>query len=164
MHWRYSWVSFFVAALLFSSTVTQAQSSQPIFPGSEPLWQSLNQMAKTLPNSYDLFLSSLTGQISLLQDNVTSLQDSNDNLKFSNNSLTLRNADLQNSLLISQAAAATSESKSESLQKALDDSIQSITRAEADAKALQFQNTLLKYGAIVGGVVAIVAVIVAIVK
>jgi len=141
------------AALLSASSLgAQGKSSPPILPGSEPLWTSLNEIALTLPDSYDLFLASLSGQISSLQASNESLQDSVTSLQNSNSSLTLRNADLQNSLQISQEAVATSENKSALLQKDLDDSMQSTTRAEADAKALALEVGVLKIGCVTLGV------------
>jgi regulator of replication initiation timing len=151
-----------LSCFLFSPA--QAQSSPPILPGSETLWQSLNQIALTLPNSYDSFMNSLTGQINSLQTSNQDLQASNAQLTDSNSSLTLRNADLTNSLTISLQAAETSESKSTLLQKALDASSLSITQLESDAKALKGWNTFWKVTTGVGILGTVAAVVWALVK
>jgi len=150
MRSRYLRRFLFALFVLWCIPTLTAQSSSPILPGSEPIWQSLNQFALTLPNNYDSFMASLTGQINSLQASNQSLQDSNDSLQTSNKSLTLRNEDLQNSLQISQQAVVTSENKSALLQKALDDSTKSITRVEADARALTFGKSLAEYIAFAG--------------
>ena len=138
----------------FSSLSVQAQSSAPILPGSELLWSSLNGIALTLPTAYDSFIASLTGQINFLALNNQSLQDSNAQLAGSNKSLTLRNADLQNSLAISQAQVTTSESKSMLLQKDLDDSIAYTIQAENDARAMGLQLNIWRGVAVVVGIAA----------
>jgi regulator of replication initiation timing len=148
----------------FSFSPAQAQSSPPILPGSETLWQSLNELALTLPSSYDSFMASLTEQINSLQASNQNLQDSNGNLQTTNSSLTLRNADLTNSLTISQQAVVTSENKSSLLQTALDDSMRSITRAESDAKALKGWNTFWKVTTGIGVLGTVAAVVWALLK
>ena len=153
---RFSWLAFFCALLLLSSSAAlQGQSStptssklDPITQQAQPLWQSLNEIASSLPQTYDSFMASLTLQIS-------SLQDSNGQLDSSNKSLTLQNAALLDSLQQSQARAAMFESKSLLLQKDLGISIAyttqvdlDIAKAQADARALEFQNGLLKAGVV----------------
>ena len=152
MRWLRSLLLSLVLALAMPSLALTAQSLPQILPGSDPLWQSLNQIALTLPTSYDSFMASLTGQVISLQASNQSLQETNEQLQTSNSSLMLKNADLTNSLAISQQAVVTSESKSGLLQKDLDASTQSITRAKADALVLERQNTLLKVGCVSFGV------------
>ena len=146
MRSRFWWALLFALWLCTSPLAGQQQNSPPILPGSELLWSSLNQIALTLPNNFDSFMDSLTGQINSLQASNQSLQDSNAQLTLSNSSLTLRNADLQNSLQTSLQAEATSESKLSLLQTDLSASMQSTTRAEADAKALAVEIGILKVG------------------
>jgi len=166
------WAAFSCALVLATLSLgAQTRSTSLILPGSEQLWSMLDMQARTLPQEYESFIASLSDQIASLQSNSESLtqtnqnlQASNERLTSSNSSLTLRNADLQNSLTISQQQAETSERKSALLQKALDDSTQSITRAENDAKALRNENTLWKIGTAAGVLGAIAAVIWALVK
>ncbi len=150
--------------LATSSLVAQPIDSSPILPGSELLWNNLNEIALTLPNSYDSFMASLSDQVALLIAKNKSLQDSNAELAISNQSLTLKNEDLINSLTISRQAVATSESKSERLQKGLDASIESTTRAESDARVLRGWNTFWKVTTGVGIVAAVAATVWALLK
>jgi len=144
------------AGLLFCSSLgAQASGSTTTSPLSEPLWQALLPIATTLPNSYDSFIASLQSQVSTLTDNNSSLSSSNLELLASNNSLTLENAALKASLKASQDAEQTSEAKSTLLQRDLSDSIASTTRAQADAKALEAENGLLKIGAVGLGAAAV---------
>jgi hypothetical protein len=94
--------------------------------------------------------------------NNGSLASSNLDLQDSNNSLTRENAGLRESLKKSQEAEATSESKSTLLQRDLSDSTQSTIRAQADAKALEFEVGWLKVGLYVATPVAIAGVVYAV--
>jgi len=158
MRWRFGLVSFCVALLLCISPTAQGQNSTLISPISEPLWQALLPIATDLPGSYDLFISNLISQVGTLTTNNGSLSASNLSLLDSNNSLTLENVGLRASLKASREAEARSESKSTLLQKDLSDSIASTIRAQADAKALELENKVLKIG---GSVLLVVAVVVA---
>ena len=133
--------------LLCGSVIIQGQSSTPISQASEPIWQALLPTAQTLPNSYDLFVSTMQKQVDALTVNNGLLQTSND-------SLTLENAGLRTSLKLSQEAEATSESKSTLLAKDLSDSIKSTTRAQGDAKALELKAGLWETAGIVASVAA----------
>ena len=146
----------FCAVLLcFGSLMVQGQSSTPISPISEPLWQALLPIAQTLPNSYDLFVSTMQKQVEGLTENNSSLSSSNLNLLTSNGSLTLENAALRASLKASQEAELTSENKSALLAKDLSDSTASTIRAQADAKGLELQVGIWKTAGIVAGVAAV---------
>ena len=125
----------------------QGQSSTQTSEMSEPLWQALLPIATSLPQSYDLFISSLTQQVEEQTANNALLRDSN-------NSLTLENEGLRESLSKSREAEATSENKSTLLAKDLSDSTASTIRAQNDAKALELQVGILKVGCITLGVAA----------
>ena len=135
----------------------------------DPLWTTLLGLTDSLPNLIDSYssdwtkrLQTLTDNNNLLTANVQSLQistgflqDSNDRLQTSNNSLTLENGQLRTSLSQSQADLATSEAERARFRSALDDSLQSITQAQGDAKALEWQKSLWKAGCFVLGAVAL---------
>ena len=138
---------FCVLVLALSPCMARGQNSTPSSQVSEPLWQALIPIATSLPQSYDLFMSSLTTQIDEQIANNALLRDSN-------NSLMQENAALRESLSKSQEAEATSESKSALLQKDLSASTASTIRAQNDAKALELQVGILKAGCITLGVAA----------
>ena len=137
----------FVLSLSLMPLGAQATSLTPISSLSEPLWQALLPIASSLPNSYDLFMTSLTSQVDALTLNNGQLQTSND-------SLTRENAVLRESLKASQEAEATSESKYTLLQKDLSDSTASTIQAQRAAKSLELQLGVWK---IAGGVAITVA-------
>jgi hypothetical protein len=142
------------AALLFTCSLPlPAQSSTPISGIADPLWQLLLTSTADLPAQIDSLTSNLQTRIDLLATNNEQLLSSNADLLTSNsglqdnnNLLTQQNADLQNSLEASARALATSEQLRLQLKTQLDASTQSITRAQADAKALEIQVGLLKVG------------------
>ena len=141
-----------LSAQLSSSPATPATSSTPTSLAPDGLWQLLLDKTQSLPTEYDSFISSLTGQI-------TSFRLTNQSLKASNASLTSNNALLTASLQASQAKAATSEAKSKELQTSLDASTLSITRAQADAKVLEFQLGIWRSVAITAGITVCAAAI-----
>jgi hypothetical protein len=159
------WLAFWCALLLATSSLEALpQSSPPILPGSELLWSSLNEIAQTLPSNFDSFMASLTDQVNSLQASNQSLTETNEQLQASNSSLMLKNADLTNSLAISKQAVATSESKSERLQKGIDASTASITQLKTDIAGIQRQNTIWKITTAAGIIGTIAAVIWALAK
>ena len=139
-----------------SSIAAQPKSSDPILPGSEPIWSWLNSEAMTLQPDFDLFKDNLMQQIASLQANNQSLQETNARLQTSNQSLMLSAVALTKSLKTSQQAVETSQSDLKRLQKALDASMQSTIRAENDAKLLGVQVGWLKIGLYVAVPVAVV--------
>jgi hypothetical protein len=141
------------ALLFFSSPVVQGQDSTPISLLSEPLWQMLSKSTTDLPLQIDSLESSFQMQIDWLQANNGRLSSKNSELQNSNNSLMQQNADLTNSLGASQSALGISELLRKQLETDLQDSMQSTIQAQADARALELQNSLLK----IGGVVVLVA-------
>lgn len=153
-----SFSALFCAVLLcFGSLTAQGQSSMPNSPALEPVWQTLLRATSDLPSLIDSYTASWTQQIASLQANAELSQTSIDNLE-------KQNADLVNSLIRSRADLAISEGEQKRSEKLLDDSMQHITQAQEAAKALELQNAVLKYGMIGAGVVAVVAVIVAIIR
>ena len=154
---RSSRVLLFVALLSTSSFPAMSESSLPNSSLPEPLWTVLLQATNNLPSQIDFYAESWNKQVLSLQANVSDLQTSND-------SLTQQNVDLGISLIRSQADLAISEQAQRQSEKALQDSGESITRAQASAKALELQNALLKYGMIGSVAVAIVAIVIAAVK
>ena len=140
----FSRVCLCAALLLCSSLAARGQSSTLILPASEPLWTSLRPTIQNLLPSYDLFMASLTSQLELSQGTAKSLRDDNESLTASNAISESLNAGLETSLQLSRGQVATSESKSKQLAKDLKDSTDSITRAKADAKALELRDSILR--------------------
>jgi phage-related minor tail protein len=70
----------------------------------------------------------------------------------SNQSLTIKNKLLMESLTRSGAKVLSLETKLETLQKNIDNSIKVITDAQKQAAKLEFQNKLLKIGCISFGI------------
>jgi len=139
-------VLFCVALLFCGSLMAQGQSSTPISLTSDQLLLMLLQQTQSLPNQIEAFRTSLTGQINSLQQNVTSLQNDNASLTASNSISDSLNKELQVSLDQSRADLATSEQAQKVLQTSLQKSIDDTTKAQADAKALEAENGLMKYG------------------
>ncbi len=147
----------YLAALLLAlslcrSWATPVSDSTQSSSLPEPLWQMLLSSTGNLPAQIEAYETTWTLQIMQLRAN-------NAQLLINNNSLTLENADLMSSLRVLRADLATLSSLQESLQRALLDSTQSITRAQAAARALEFENGLLKVGCFTLGVVAIAGVV-----
>jgi hypothetical protein len=130
--------------------MAQGKNSIPTSPLPEPLWQSLLTLTDALPAQIQTFKSDSTMQVQVLIGQIDQLQTSIGDL---NNSLISSKADL----VISQEAQRQSE-------KALDDSISSTIRAQADAKALETQNTIMKWATGISVPFAIIAVVFALVK
>jgi cell shape-determining protein MreC len=148
----------FAAALFCTSLPALAQTSDTNSTLPEPLWSSLLELTSNLPGQIDSFRTSLEGQVNSLSATVERLQTSNDNLTASNSSLqgsvqTLKqqNADLTNSLSTSEQVLAISEQARQQSETALQSSMQSIIKAQADAKALELKNGLLGALATLGG-------------
>jgi Trp operon repressor len=132
--------------------MVQAQSSTPISQVAEPLWSTLLSLTNGLPSQIDTFQASSLAQLESLRVINSQLLDSNAQLQISNDSLTASNKALTISLQTSQEDLATSEAQRSQLQKDLNDSIASITRAQGEAKKLEYENTLLKVGCVSFGI------------
>lgn len=130
--------------LFLSSFPLRAQSSQAISETAKPLWSLLLKSTTDLPQQIDSLIASSQTQIDFLSKNNELLQASNASLQDSNQLLTQQGQDLQNSLTASQADLAISEQLRSQLGTQLSISLQSISRAEADAKALELQNSILR--------------------
>lgn len=129
------------------SQESETQDSEALLRISRPLWDQLYSIAETLPNQYDLFVKNLLIKIDLLQSNNQDLTDSNASLK-------RNNEDLATSQKKSKIQEAILEGKSESLQKALDDSMRSTTQA---LNKIKFQSIELWIwrGTTVAGIIGI---------
>ena len=147
------------ALLLFGSAMAQGQSSTPISLQAEPLWTMLLQATADLPSQMQSFRNSMTEQLLTQQRNVSSLQDGMQLLRDSNESLIASNAisrqlneDLTQSLAASQASLLISKSELKQSRTDLQSSMRSITKAQADAKGLEAQVSVLRIGCITLGV------------
>jgi multidrug resistance efflux pump len=143
---------FFAALVSSGSLAAQAQNSTPISTPPDGLWLALLEQTQSLPQVFDDFEMSLNAQLELLRLNNLSLQRNNLSLANSNASLT-------ESLKQSKAEAATSARKSEQLQKDLDASTTSISRAKIEAAALELKAARWKivgYGGLAVGFAGLV--------
>ena len=146
-----------VLLLVISSFTLQAQSSQTTSEIAKPLWSVLLQSTTNLPPQIDSLMLSSQTQIDALKANNEQLSNSNDLLR-------QQNTALQTSLKASQAALATSEEQRKQLGIQLSASISSIIQAQQDAKALEAERNLWRIAGVGGGILAVVAVIIAVVK
>ena len=157
MQLRLSLGLFCAVALCFGSAMAQGQNSTLTSPVLEPIWQTLLRATSDLPTLIDSYTANWTAQIK-------SLQDSNAQSQTSVDSLTSQNADLETSLIRSRADLVISEAEQKRSEKLLDDSMQATIRAQGEARSLELQVAVMKYGMIGAGAVAVIAVIVAIVR
>jgi hypothetical protein len=123
---------FCAAALFCGSLMAQVQNSPTTSPLPEPLWQTLLTLTDNLPEQIQTFKSTSTLQTQALQSQIELLEISNEGL--------------ESSLIASKADLAISQAAQMQLEKALEDSITSITKAQGEAKAVLFQNSILKIG------------------
>lgn len=160
LSYRFLWVLLALALAGFCSPAMQAQSSVPSSPTPDDLW--------TRPLLLSQMLVEKTGNLVLdsqrLQEKINGWESF-----WATQEEVLRKAfESQERLRVSlaqstQAQSALTTSLS-SLQDYLNDSRQSLGRAQVAAQALEAENALLKYGMIGAIAVAVVSVIVAIVR
>jgi len=135
-----------------TSPETQEQNLTQTLKMPDGLWSLLLEQTQSLPLDFESFTANLTEQVDLLKSNNQLLIVNNQDLTSKNKLLTDNNQLLTESLKLSESKVAISEAKSKQLQTDLDASTLSITKAEAHAKALEFQIVFLKVGCVTLGV------------
>jgi hypothetical protein len=108
------------------------------------------KLTNDLPEQIATFKSDSTLQLQALQSQIELLQTSN--------------GDLENSLIASKADLVISQAAQMQLEKDLGVSISSTIKAQAEAKALETQNTIMKWATGLSVPIAIIAVVFALVK
>jgi len=126
-----------------------ALSTQRLQALEDP-WVPLKISIDNLPTAISDWQKSLIGQVTQLRSRNRLLTDSLESSQSNVDSLQKQNKDLESSLNRSKAEATTSSAALRLSQTALTASLQSTTKLEKQAKALELQNKILKWS--LGGV------------